>query len=108
MTCTRTQEVLGKDYSQAKEVVSASKTRLPLDKALELLKGVEHIYSAKQNKVIHLDLKNQKPSKEDIAAHILGPTGNLRAPAIKAGNKLIIGFNKELLEELICGSANRR
>lgn len=100
MTCTRTQEVLGQDYSQAKEIVSASKTRLPLDKALDLLKGVDHIYSCKPNKVIHLDLKKEQPSKEEIAATILGPTGNLRAPAIKTGKKLIVGFNKDLLKEL--------
>lgn len=100
MTCIRTQEVLGQDYSQAKEIVSANKTRLPLDKAMELLKGIEQIYSCKPNKVIHLDLKTQNPSKEEIAATILGPTGNLRAPAIKAGKKLIVGFNKDLLKEL--------
>jgi arsenate reductase-like glutaredoxin family protein len=108
VTCTRTQEVLGKDYSQAKEIVSANKTRLPLDQAMDLIKGIDHIYSAKQNKVIHLDLKKDKPSKEEIASNILGPTGNLRAPAIKAGKTLIVGFNKELLEELISGNSNRR
>ncbi|MDX2105682.1 MAG: ArsC family (seleno)protein [Candidatus Melainabacteria bacterium] len=100
MTCTRTQEVLGQDYNQAKEIVSANKTKLPLDKAMELLKGIDQIYSCKPNKVIHLDLKKQNPSKEEIAATILGPTGNLRAPAIKAGKKLIVGFNKDLLKEL--------
>lgn len=67
---------------------------------MELLKGIEQIYSCKPNKVIHLDLKTQNPSKEEIAATILGPTGNLRAPAIKAGKKLIVGFNKDLLKEL--------
>jgi len=108
VTCTRTQEVLGQDYSQAKEVVSANKTKFPHDEAMNLIKDIDQIYSAKQNKVIHLDLKKQKPSKEEIAAIILGPTGNLRAPAIKTGKTLIVGFNKELLEEFISGSANRR
>lgn len=108
MTCTRTQEVLGQDYNGAKQVVSASKTKIPLENAKDLLDSVDEIYSAKQNKVLHLDLK-KKPSKEEIAAFILGPTGNLRAPAIKSGKTLIVGFNKELLEKLICGgNGNRR
>ncbi len=107
MTCTRTQEVLGQDYNGAKEVVSANKTRLPLEKAMDLISGVDEIYSAKQTKVQHLNLKD-KPSKDEIASFILGPTGNLRAPAIKSGKTLIVGFNKELLEKLICGGNDCR
>lgn len=108
MTCTRTQEVLGQDYSQAKEIISANKTKLPIDKAMDLIKGIDQIYSCKQSKVVHLDLKKEQASKEEIAAIILGPTGNLRAPAIKVGKTLIVGFNKETLNELICGNVSRR
>ncbi len=76
---------------------------------MQIVSQVDEIYAAKQNKVSHLDLKKEKPSKQEIADFILGPTGNLRAPSIRVGKTLIIGFNKELLEKLICfGSGNRR
>jgi arsenate reductase-like glutaredoxin family protein len=36
-----------------------------------------------------------KDSKEAIEA-MLGPTGNLRAPTLRAGKTVIVGFNEEL------------
>jgi len=35
-----------------------------------------------------------KPSDEIVAA-LLGPTGNLRAPALVVGDKLLVGWNEE-------------
>ena len=40
-------------------------------------------------------MKNDPPSAADLAAVVLGPTGNLRAPAIKSGKTWLIGFNEE-------------
>lgn len=31
---------------------------------------------------------------------VLGPTGNLRAPTLRVGKKLIVGFNQEMYEEI--------
>lgn len=42
------------------------------------------------------------PAKDDfdeIAAAALGPTGNLRAPAIRMGKTWLIGFNEEAYSE---------
>ena len=43
--------------------------------------------------------KKEKPKKEDFEKMILGRTGNLRAPAIRKGKKLFIGFNEESLSD---------
>ena len=54
---------------------------------------------AKGKKVLELDMKKDPPSAADLAAVVLGPTGNLRAPAIKTGKSWLVGFNEEAYSE---------
>ncbi len=61
-----------------------------------LLAGIDHLYAAKGKKVVHLDLRPGLPSDDELKAVMLGPTGNLRAPVLRVGKKLIIGFEPDL------------
>jgi len=36
-----------------------------------------------------------------LLAHMLGPTGNLRAPVIRKGKSLFVGFNEEVYEAMV-------
>ena len=38
--------------------------------------------------------------KEEILKDVIGPSGNLRAPAWRLGTEFIVGFNPELYEEM--------
>jgi arsenate reductase-like glutaredoxin family protein len=49
----------------------------------------------KGKKVITLDIKRNAPSDDELLAVLLGPTGNLRAPTIKKGSVLLVGFDEE-------------
>ena len=40
-------------------------------------------------------MKKDPPDDATLLAHLIGPTGNLRAPAILKGKTLLIGFNEE-------------
>ena len=80
---------------EAKTIVDARKASYGKKEALELAGQVDEIYAAKGSKVVHIDLKKEQPGKDELAALLLGPTGNLRAPAIKQGRKLIVGFNAD-------------
>jgi arsenate reductase-like glutaredoxin family protein len=64
--------------------------------ALALVRKSSHLLVAKGKKVVELDLKKDKPSEEEILKLILGPTGNLRAPTLMVGKKLVVGFNDEM------------
>ena len=35
-----------------------------------------------------------------VVAAMLGPTGNLRAPCLRTGKTVIVGFNEELYESI--------
>ena len=39
-------------------------------------------------------------SKEEILKDVMGPSGNLRAPAWRIGPEFIVGFNPELYQEM--------
>lgn len=85
---------------KTKEQVDARKTKLGGDEAVELVGQVKEIFVAKGKKVVHVDLKKETPDRDALVKLLLGPTGNLRAPTHRSGNKLIVGFNAEMYEGL--------
>ncbi|RKX25439.1 MAG: hypothetical protein DRP46_11970 [Candidatus Zixiibacteriota bacterium] len=60
-----------------------------------MLAGINEIYAAKSKKTVYIDLRKEKLDSETMKKFILGPTGNLRAPTIRIGKKLMVGFNEE-------------
>jgi len=41
--------------------------------------------------------------KSTILQHVIGPSGNLRAPTYRIKNKFIVGFNQEFYEQWMQG-----
>jgi hypothetical protein len=76
------------------EEVNAKRQTIRAKDALALLAGTDHLWSMKGKRVVHVDLRRAKPSKAELLALVLGPTGNLRAPTIRKGRTLIVGFDE--------------
>ena len=74
--------------------MDARKTTLKEKEALALVQEVDEIYASKGKRVVHLDLKNEKPDKAALLGLLLGPTGNLRAPTLRKGRTLLVGFDE--------------
>jgi arsenate reductase-like glutaredoxin family protein len=74
--------------------VDARKTTLKEKEALALVQDVDEIYASKGKQVVHLDLKKDKPDKAALLGLLLGPTGNLRAPTLRQGRTLLVGFDE--------------
>ena len=74
--------------------MDAKKTTLKEKEALALVQEVDQIYASKGKQVVHLDLKKDKPDKAGLLALLLGPTGNLRAPTLRKGRTLLVGFDE--------------
>ena len=85
---------------EAAEQVDAKKNTYKEEEALQLIEGVNDLYSAKGAKVTHVNLKKEDPDTETLRKLMLGPTGNLRAPTLRKGKTLVIGFNQELYEKV--------
>jgi hypothetical protein len=94
----KAQEFLERAKVEIDETVDASKVRFPKADAVAVVR-------AKGNRVITLrgeaDLKNDPPDDDTLAAMILGPTGNLKAPTILVGKTLIVGFVKTAYEKYL-------
>ncbi len=56
---------------------------------------------AKGKKVVRFDMKHDAPDDDTLASHLLGPTGNLRAPTLMQGDTLVVGFNDEAYRNVI-------
>lgn len=63
--------------------------------ALAVTKDVDEIWVAKGTQAVHVDLTTSRPSKAALLALLLGPTGGLRAPTLRVGRTLLVGFNAE-------------
>jgi arsenate reductase-like glutaredoxin family protein len=81
--------------------VDAKKSKFGFAEAKQLLAGIEEIHAAKGKNVVVVDLRKGMPSDEDLKAVLLGPTGNLRAPVLKIGKKLVVGFQDEMYSKIL-------
>lgn len=75
--------------------MNATKQRYGADDLAALFAGATEVVVAKGKHVLRFDLKKAPPTSEELAAVVLGPTGNLRAPTARIGNRWVIGFHEE-------------
>jgi hypothetical protein len=61
----------------------------------ELLRGVSRVIVARGTKVVELEAAAMK------SGDLKGPSGNYRAPMMRRGKTLLVGFNREALERLL-------
>jgi len=80
--------------------VDARKVRYGDAEALDLLAGMSSLVVAKGKKVTRVDLRKDRPEDAALVALMLGPTGNLRAPTLIVGKRVIVGFNDDLYTEV--------
>jgi len=63
-----------------------------------LIRGSRRIFVAKGKKLE--EFKGGKATKE-VEDKLLGSTGNLRAPTLRVGQELLVGFNEEVYANLL-------
>ena len=77
----------------------ANKVRFGHDEALELARQGNEVWAAKGKQVTKYALADD-PGDEELAAILLGPSGKLRAPAMRVGKRFVVGFNPDMYAEL--------
>ena len=82
---------------EPKEVIPASR-KLGRKDAVDLIEASKRVIVAKGKKV--QEFPGGKASKEAVAA-LLGPTGNLRAPTLRVGKTLLVGFNEDTYADVL-------
>jgi arsenate reductase-like glutaredoxin family protein len=85
----------------AKETVDCRKEPLVAANALKFARQLKSLIATRGKKIIRLDLQLDSPSGADLRALIVGPSGNLRAPSIRTGQTLVVGFNAAAWSEVL-------
>jgi len=83
---------------EPKETVPASR-KLGHGEAVELVRKANRLVVAKGKRVRVFSA--QKALDDEAAVAMLGPTGNLRAPTLKVGKTLLVGFSEEPFTEVL-------
>jgi hypothetical protein len=81
--------------------VDAKKQTIKGEHALSVLANVDEIHVAKGKRVVHVDLRKGRPAKAQLLELLLGPTGNLRAPTIRKGRTLVVGFDEATYKQVL-------
>ena len=90
MSCVRASDFLEANSVRATEKISANK-KLGAAEARALIRDASKIYIAKGKSLE--EFPGGKVTDE-LVAKMLGSTGNLRAPTIRVGKTLLVGFDE--------------
>jgi arsenate reductase-like glutaredoxin family protein len=65
-----------------------------------MAREAHRLVAAKGKKVITLDLQTAPPAEDVLTGLMLGPTGNLRAPLIRVGQTILVGYNDQAFTDI--------
>ena len=65
------------------------------------MQTVSRVIAVKGKKVLDFSLKKNQAPAEDLMSAVIGPSGNLRAPAIRRGKTLVVGFHPDAYGEVV-------
>lgn len=92
-TCGKTVEFLEAEEIPVALQVNAKKSILAEAEALKFAGEADELYATKGTKVVHLNLKQERPDDETLLKLMIGPSGKLRAPTLRVGKTLVVGFD---------------
>lgn len=73
--------------------------KLGRDVALEMARAADRLIAAKGKKVTRVDISQDDPADDELAKLMLGPTGNMRAPTLRVGRTVLVGYNDQVFAE---------
>jgi hypothetical protein len=95
----RAQVVFDDKEIEISEAVEARKQKIEGDDAWAILGSAKELVVGRGKKFQVFDPK--KDDKEAVLKVCLGRTGNLRAPTLKMGDRVVVGFNDDMYEQFV-------
>ncbi len=83
---------------QVDEIVDARKNVLKADEAWKIFQNADNVHVGRGRKTVVYS--PEAASKEELLKVSLGRTGNLRAPTLRVGKNVYVGYNDAMYEEL--------
>ena len=82
-------------------MVDAKKRKMGEKEALALAGQVDTIHATRGTRVITIDMKAAKPDAATLKSLLIGPSGNLRAPTLRVGRTLLVGFDEAAYRKVL-------
>jgi arsenate reductase-like glutaredoxin family protein len=101
MGCKKAQGFLEQNDLAVGTTVDANKEKRGREAALALAKSVSKVVVGRGKKVVTIDMKKDPPDDDTLAGMLLGPTGNLKAPTLRKGNMLLVGFSEKAYQQIL-------
>ncbi|WP_157605878.1 ArsC family (seleno)protein [Schlesneria paludicola] len=98
-SCSKATEFLTEHNVSVNTTVDARTVPLVESDAQALIDAANEIYVTRGTKVLHFDLKHERPA--ELLELIMGRSGKLRAPTLKVGKTLIVGFDQSTYERVL-------
>jgi arsenate reductase-like glutaredoxin family protein len=105
MGCKKAQGFLEQHELAVADKVDASKEKRGRPEALALAKSAAKVVVGKGKKVVTIDMEKDRPDDDTLAGLLLGPTGNLKAPTLRLGDTLLVGFSEAAYREVLGGAS---
>lgn len=83
--------------------MDGTKVKVAPAEALKLLAGVDRLVAMRGRSVTAVDLKSDRPDDDTLLGLMIGRTGHLRAPTVRVGKTLLVGFNADAYQQAIGG-----
>ena len=81
--------------------MNARKEPIDREAALDLIQTASRVIVVKGKKVLDFSLKKGQTLGDDLMSAVIGPSGNLRAPVIRKGKTLVVGFHPDAYDEIL-------
>ena len=82
-------------------MTDARKVKLGADDALALVRDSRELYVARGKKLLHFRLDDDSVNEEELLGVLLGRSGTLRAPAIRVGEQMVVGFHTDAYTKVL-------
>jgi len=96
-SCIKAEQFLDQNNLTPVETVNCKKEPIDAGELRDRLNEVSRVIVTRGKKILELDPKSDT---EEILSTAIGRSGNLRAPSMRQGKLLIVGYNDEVYNHL--------
>ena len=66
-----------------------------------VLEGATTLRVARGQRVLEVDLSSGRPDDAELLSLLLGRSGKLRAPTLRIGGTVLVGYNEQMMQGLL-------
>jgi|GEM_PF-82428 len=100
-TCSKAQGFLDEHQVVSSEIVNARKESIEPVAAFAMLAQVDQLHVVRGAKVYDFEITDVEAQRQKLEPFIIGRSGSLRAPTIRVGRTLIVGFEPQLYARVL-------